>query len=237
MSKSESLKRINLIEKNQEIESILGSRVKMKEISSKGALAVALSKLQAFTQPKVSVEQYPTDSEVAAEVLWQAKMKGDIGKVGVDLGCGTGILGIGLVLLGKVRVYMVDSDEDALDVAKKNMKKVQSEYKVPGEMVFAHQTIVDFKEKADLVVENPPFGVKNRHADKEFLKKAFELGKVVYSFHKTESKNFIDKFSAENGFRITDVWDFQFPLKATMHFHSRRIKRIAVSCFRLEKAI
>ena len=237
MSKSESLKRINLIEKNQERESILGSRVKMKEISSKGALAVALSKLQAFTQPKVSVEQYPTDSEVAAEVLWQAKMKGDIGKVGVDLGCGTGILGIGLVLLGKVRVYMVDSDEDALDVAKKNMKKVQSEYKVPGEMVFAHQTIVDFKEKADLVVENPPFGVKNRHADKEFLKKAFELGKVVYSFHKTESKNFIDKFSAENGFRITDVWDFQFPLKATMHFHSRRIKRIAVSCFRLEKAI
>jgi len=209
----------------------------MKEISSKGALAVALSKLQAFTQPKVSVEQYPTDSEVAAEVLWQAKMKEDIGKVSVDLGCGTGILGIGLVLLGKVRVYMVDSDEYALEVAKKNMKKVQSEYKVPGEAVFMHQDIGDFKEKADLVVENPPFGVKNRHADQEFLKKAFELGKVVYSFHKTESKNFIDKFSAENGFRVTNIWDFQFPLKATMHFHSRRIKRIAVSCFRLEKAI
>ena len=209
----------------------------MKEINSKGALAVALSKLQVFTQPKVSVEQYPTDSEVAAEVLWQLRMKGDLGKVSVDLGCGTGVLGIGLVLLGKVRVYMVDSDNDALETARQNLKKVQSEYKVPGEAVFVHQDIRDLKEKAELVVENLPFGVKNRHADQEFLKKAFELGKVVYSFHKAESRNFIEKFSTENGFRVTNIWDFQFPLKATMHFHSRRIKRIAVSCFRLEKSI
>ena len=209
----------------------------MKEINSKGALAVALSRLQSFTEPKVRVEQYNTDAEIAAEVLWQLRMKGDIGKMGIDLGCGTGILGIGLVLLGKVRVYMVDSDKEALETARQNLKKVQSEYKVPGGLVFLHQDIREFEEKADIVVENPPFGVKNRHADKEFLKKAFEIGKVIYSFHKTESRNFIDKFSTENGFKVTDVWDFQFPLKATMHFHSRRIKRIAVSCFRLEKII
>ncbi|MBI2135208.1 methyltransferase [Candidatus Woesearchaeota archaeon] len=207
----------------------------MKEINSKGALAVALSKLQAFTEPKVSIEQYPTDSEIAAGVLWQAKMKGDIGKVNADLGCGTGILGIGLALLGKVRVYMVDSDEEALEITKKNMKKVQSEYKLPGELVFVRQDIKDFKEKTDFVVENPPFGVKNEHADREFLKKAFEVGRIVYSFHKSESKAFIDKFSTENGFRVTDAWDFDFPLKATYGFHTKRIKRIRVSCFRLEK--
>ena len=210
-------------------------KTKMKEVDSKGDLAVALSRLQAFIEPKVRAEQYSTDSEIAAEVLWQLRMRGDIGKVSVDLGCGTGILGIGLALLGKVRVYMVDSDEDALEVAKKNMEKVQSEYKVPGEAIFMHQDIGDFKEKADLVVENPPFGVKSRHADKEFLKRAFELGRVIYSFHKTESKGFIGKFSTENGFKVTNVWDFDFPLKATMAFHSRRIKRIKVSCFRMEK--
>src|SRR3989344_6785060 len=106
-------------------------------IGSKKALAVLLSMLEGFKGPKVSVEQYTTDAEIAAEVLWEAFMKMDIGKVSVDLGCGTGILGIGLLLMGKVRVYMVDSDEYALEVAKKNMKKVQSEYKVPGEAVFA----------------------------------------------------------------------------------------------------
>ena len=69
----------------------------MGNIASKGALAVILSKLKVFTAPKVRVEQYPTDAEIAAEVLWQAHMKGDIGKVSADLGCGTGILGIGLL--------------------------------------------------------------------------------------------------------------------------------------------
>jgi|TARA_Y100000031_G_C8231077_1_gene390931 putative methylase len=208
---------------------------KRRQIGSKGALGVALSKLESFIEPKVRVEQYPTDAEIAAEVLWQVRMKGDFGKVSVDLGCGTGVLGIGLMLLGEVRVYMVDSDEKTLEQAKRNLEKVQSEYEVPGEAVFVHQDVKDFEKRVDLVVENPPFGVKNKHADKIFLEKAFSVGKIVYSFHKTESKDFIEKLSSENGFKVTDVWDFEFPLKATMKFHSRRIKRINVSCFRIEK--
>ena len=207
----------------------------MKQINSKKALAVALSKLEGFREAKVSVEQYTTDPEIAAEILWNARMRGDLGKVSADLGCGTGILGIGLMLLGKVRVYMVDSDSDALETAKRNLEKVKSEYEVPGEAVFVHQDVQNFGKKAELVVENPPFGVKKRHADRAFLKKAFETGNIVYSFHKSESRAFLDKFSTENGFRITDSWHFEFPLKATMGFHSRRIKRIEVSCFRLEK--
>jgi putative methylase len=208
---------------------------KRGQIDSKGALAVALSKLKGFIEPKVRVEQYVTDAEVAAEVLWSMKIRGDTGKVSVDMGCGTGILGIGLVLLSKVRVYMVDSDKEALEVAKENMEKVQSEYEVPGEAIFLHQDIADFDKKVELVVENPPFGVKNKHADRVFLKKAFETGKVIYSFHKSESKNFISKLSTENRFNVTNVFDFEFPLKATYGFHTKRIKRIKVSCFRLEK--
>ena len=208
---------------------------KMGQIGSKGALAVALSRLEGFIEPKVRVEQYTTDAEVAAEVLWNMKIMDDIGKVSVDLGCGTGILGIGLVLLNKVRVYMVDSDKEALNVAKKNMEKVQSEYEVPGEMVFLHQDVADFNKKIELVIENPPFGVKNRHADRVFLKKAFEVGKVIYSFHKSSSKKFVESLSMENGFRVTNIFDFEFPLKATLSYHTRKIKRIKVSCFRLEK--
>jgi len=209
----------------------------MKEITSKKALAVALSKLKGFIEPKVRVEQYITDAEVAAEVLWNMRLRGDIGKVSVDLGCGTGILGIGLMLLGKVRVYMVDSDENALSIAKKNLERAQSEYKVAGEAVFLCQDVIEFNKKVDFVVENPPFGVKVRNADRDFLKKAFEVGKIVYSFHKSASKKFIDRFSSENGFEVTNIFDFDFPLKATYKFHSRRIKRIEVSCFRMEKKI
>ena len=82
---------------------------------------------------------------------------------------------------------------------------------------------------------NPPFGVKVRHVDKIFLNKAFEIGKIVYSFHKSETKNFVKAFSDDNGFKVTNILDFEFPLKATQSYHSRRIKRIRVSCFRIKK--
>jgi len=206
------------------------------EVGSKKALAVLLSSLEGFEEPKVRVEQYSTDAEIAAEVLWQAYMKQDIGKASVDLGCGTGILGIGMLVLGAHKVYFIDSDKKALEMAKDNLEDIKSEGYSIGKAVFKCKDIKDLKVKADLVVMNPPFGVKVRHMDKVFLIKAFEISKVVYSFHKSESKRFVEAFSKDNGFRITNIWDFEFPLKATLSYHSRRIKRIKVSCFRIEKS-
>jgi len=203
-------------------------------IRSKKALAVLLSGLEGFKEPKVRVEQYSTDAEIAAEVLWQAYMKGDTGKVSVDLGCGTGILGMGLLALGSKKVYFIDSDQKVIDIAKGNLSKLESEYNL-GDAVFRCQDINDFNDSVVLVVQNPPFGIKVRHMDKMFLKKAFKIGKVVYSFHKSESKKFLESFAKDNNFKITDVFDFEFPLKATMKFHSKRIKRILVSCFRFER--
>jgi len=209
----------------------------MKEISSKSGLAIALSRLEGFKEPKVRVEQYTADSEIGAFVLWNGLLKGDIRqKVSVDLGCGTGILGIGALLLGAKKVYFVDSGGSALEIAKKNLEKVKSEFFIEGKAVFACKDVSEFSEKGDVVIMNPPFGVKVRHADRIFLQKAFEIGKVVYSFHKSGSKKFLESFSFKNCFKITDVWDFRFPLKATYKFHSRRIKYIDVSCFRFEKA-
>tara|TARA_Y100000310_G_scaffold314748_1_gene364429 strand:+ start:1774 stop:2436 length:663 start_codon:yes stop_codon:yes gene_type:complete len=208
------------------------------KIGSKKALAVLLSSLEGFKGPKVRVEQYVTDPEIAAEVLWQAHMKGDIAKVSVDLGCGPGMLGIGLLVLGAQKVYFVDFDKKVMDIAKRNVAKIESEckgLKIAENVVFMCQDIKDFNEQVDLVFMNPPFGIKVRHMDKVFLEKAFSLGKVVYSFHKTESKNFLASFSKDNNFDITDVFDFEFPLKATMSFHSKKIKNIFVSCFRFEK--
>jgi len=207
---------------------------KMVKIGSKKALAMLLSGLKGFKEPKVRVEQYSTDAEIAAEVLWQAYMKGDIGKVSVDLGCGTGILGIGLLALGSEKVYFIDSDQKVMDVAKENLTKLKSEYKL-DDSVFRCQNINDFNENVDLVFMNPPFGTKVRHMDKGFLKKAFEIGKVVYSFHKSETKKFVESFSRDNGFKITDVYDYKWSLKATMKHHTKKIKQVYVSCFRIEK--
>ncbi|MBI2651492.1 methyltransferase [Candidatus Woesearchaeota archaeon] len=205
-------------------------------IGSKKALAVILSKFEVFKEPKVSSEQYATDAEIAAEVLWNVYMANDIGKVSADLGCGTGILGIGMLLLGARKVFFVDYDSKALEIAKNNLEKAKSESSIAGKAIFICESIKSFNEKVDLVVQNPPFGVKIRHMDKMFLEKAFEISNVIYSFHKSESKGFIDKFSRGNGFKVTNVWEFEFPLKATLAYHTKKIKRIKVSCFRIEKS-
>src|SRR3989344_6854737 len=100
----------------------------MKETTSKSGLAIILSGLKGFSEPKVRQEQYLMDSEIGASVLWNACLLGDIeGKVIADLGCGTGILGIGALLLGANKVIFVDSDKKALETAKNNVSKVKSE--------------------------------------------------------------------------------------------------------------
>jgi len=208
----------------------------MGKIGSKGALGIALSHIEPFNDPKVSAEQYMTDPEIGASVLWQLHMSENLQKVSVDLGCGTGLLGIGLLLLGAKKVHFVDSDVKVIAQAQQNLKKVKSEYLISGSYEFHCCDISEFSKSVSLVVQNPPFGVKVRYADREFLKKAVKISKVIYSFHKSESRKFIEKFSSENGFLLTNVFDFKWPLKASYSFHSHRLKYIPVSCFVLKKS-
>ena len=212
----------------------------MSQITSKSSLAIVLSRLEGFNEPKLRQEQYLTDSETGASALWNANLLGDIKeKVIFDLGCGTGILGIGTLLLGAKKVYFVDSDKKALEIAKSNISKVKSESYTIGESEFLCQDIVSIGKDggymADLVIQNPPFGTKVKHADTVFLEKALELARIVYSFHKSETKAFLERFAAKKNAKITHIWDFEFPIKASYAFHRRQIHRINVSCVRFEK--
>ena len=210
----------------------------MSKIMSKSSLAMSLSGLKGFLEPKVSQEQYVMDGEIGAFALWNAYLLGDIeGKAIVDLGCGTGILGIGALLLGAKSLLFVDSDENALEIAKANLLKVKSEFKGLGNADFRCLDISNVKLKSSIAIQNPPFGTKVMHNDIFFLEKALDTAPVVYSFHKSESKAFLERFSARNNAKITHIWDFKFPLKASFAFHRRQIHRINVSCFRFEKQL
>ena len=67
----------------------------------KSKLAIVLSNLETFRDPSAELEQYSFDVQSASTVLWNAYQLGDIeGKSVGDFGCGTGILGIGALLLG-----------------------------------------------------------------------------------------------------------------------------------------
>ena len=215
------------------------SSIFLLHMYTKSGLAIKLSQLKVFLAPNPKLEQYPTDSEVAATVLWDAFMQNDIeNKSIVDLGCGTGILGIGALLLGAKKVYFVDIDEAALSVLEENLSGLDID-KIRYEII--HIDINEFtmsnpgNAKADVVIQNPPFGTKKEHADKLFLEKAFKIAPVIYSLHKTTSKRFIDAIAKDNSFEAKVINEFAFPIKSTMKFHKKRIERIEVVCWRMEK--
>jgi len=207
-----------------------------KDINSKSRLAIVLSKLNGFFDPKVRFEQYMTDSEAGAAILWFSYMNGDLsGKIVADLGCGTGILGLGALLLGASKVYFVDVDKDAISIAKNNYEALKSEYNVAGEAIFVNSDILEFPQEIEVVIENPPFGVKNEHADRVFLGHAMKISKKIYSLHKSESKAFIGAFSKDNGFKLIEELKINYPLKQTMKHHTKKIHRFSASWFVLEK--
>ncbi|MBN1793162.1 methyltransferase [Candidatus Woesearchaeota archaeon] len=203
---------------------------------TKKALAIELSRLRVFEHPKTNLEQYPTDSEIAAEILWNAYMKGDIkGKVIADLGAGTGILGMGALLLGAKRVIFEDIDPDALKVARENKALIEQENSVRFDADFQAGDVIEFDEDVDIVIMNPPFGAQNTKADTMFLEKAMQAADVIYTFHKASTKEYINSYAASNGYETTDYWEFDWPLKNTMAHHTKRIERIKVGGWRLEK--
>ncbi len=203
---------------------------------TKSKLAVILSKLKVFEVPELESEQYPTDSETAAEMLWNAYLNNDVeGKTIADFGAGTGILGIGCLLLGARFVYFLEKDEKAISILRENIKKTELEISNKLKYKILNEDISRFSKKVDVVVQNPPFGTKTKHADREFLLKAFSTADVVYSFHKVETKGFIEAISKDNGFRITHLYEFNLPIKAVHKFHKRRIRYIKVGCWRMER--
>ena len=195
---------------------------------TKKQLAIKLSKLKAFENPSAKLEQYQTDSEIAASILWFAYQQGDIeGKVIADFGCGTGILGHGAILLGAKRVYFVDTDDKALAIAQEQVKSDKA--------YFVNEDILNFKFEIDTVIQNPPFGTKVEHSDKTFLEKAMMLSGNIYSMHKITTQKFVFSISESNGFRVVHLMEFKLPLKKTMKFHKKPVKYIDIGCWHLKR--
>ena len=198
---------------------------------NKKQLAIQLSKLKQIKNTNVNLEQYQTESEIAAEIIWSAFMNEDIkGKIIADLGCGNGILGIGALLLGAKKVFFVDVDTNSINIAQQNIKDLKLQ-----NVIFMREPIEKFNEKVDTVIQNPPFGVQREHVDRPFLEKAMELSNTIYSFHKIESKEFIENLFRDTLFQVIKIYKFKFPLKKTLFFHKKKAYLVDVGCWLIKK--
>ncbi len=195
-------------------------------------LEILLQKVAPHPAPSAGLEQYSTPAPIAADVLWFAYSQGDIaGKKVVDLGCGTGILGIGAKLLGAAEVISVDLDEAALAVAMKNAQALKVD------IGLLTVDVNDFPEEADTVVMNPPFGAQraDAHADVAFLERALLVAPVAYTFHKAETEPFVLARVEALGGEATHRSRYAFPLPRTMPFHTEEVREVPVVMLRIRR--
>jgi putative methylase len=209
-------------------------RPAQKRLVRKRDLERLLSEIEANPLPKAYLEQYTTPSNVAAEVLYLAAYVYDdiLGKTVVELGCGTGRLAIGVALLGAKEVFGVDVDRAAVRVAQKNAEIMGVKEKT--RWIVADIDVV--KGAFDTVLQNPPFGVQRKRADRRFITKSLELSNTIYSFHKggESNRDFIKRFIEEHGGKVSNIFPVKMEIPRMFKFHTKKKRTIHVDLYKIE---
>jgi putative methylase len=205
-------------------------------MSTRRGLERRLADLATFEDPDRSLEQYPTPSGLAAHLLHDADLRGDLAGTVVDLGTGTGVLALGAALRGPERVVGIERDPVALALARENESIIDPP--TPVAWLRGDATRPGVGTDDATVVMNPPFGAQrgNRHADRAFLEAAAEVATVSYSIHNAGSEGFIEAVADDAGAAVTHAFEARLDLDHQFDHHSAETKAITVEVFRIEWA-
>lgn len=167
-----------------------------KRLARKLDLEILLSRVKPHPTPSPDLEQYTISADAAATMLYIAAYANNeiVDRTVLDLGCGTGRLALGAAFLDAKYVIGIDIDRTAVRTATKSA--------IEAGLAERIQWVIGDIEavcgRFDTVLQNPPFGVQKRGADRRFLKKALMVGKTVYSLHKSlhDSETLVKRLKA-----------------------------------------
>ncbi len=211
-----------------------------------------ISTIKPNPSPKANLEQYTISEQVAADILYLAAYGNDdiIDKTILDLGCGTGRLALGASFLGAKTVVGVDVDRAAVTIASQTAK-VQ---KIDADWIIGDITVI--VGKFDTILQNPPFGVQKRGADRKFLIKALETGCSIYSLHnhpqtdenlihklrkansrflQVEASPFMKRFVKANGGMVVAVYALLMTIPHMFDFHTKLRHDVVVDLYVIRK--
>lgn len=205
----------------------------MGQIIPRIELEGKLERLRSHPDPDPELEQYTTPAKVAAEMLFMAAyVHDDIeDKVVADLGCGTGRLGIGALLLDAQYVVGIDIDPRAIAVAVENAEAAD----VSDRCHFVSGDVTSLRGAFDTVLMNPPFGTRRRHLDVRFLSEAMRLAGSVYSIHKSSTRRFIKRFIHRRGGMISSLLQMDLDIPWMFDFHQKARKSVTVDLYRITR--
>lgn len=192
-------------------------------------LEILLTQLDTFENPKLNLEQYQTPPRLIAVILWRALQLGDLeNRRIVDLCCGTGLFGIGAMILGAKEVTGVEIDKEAIEIAKRNSKKSNVSIK------FMNRDVREIEASFDTAFMNSPFGIQGDIKDQEFLAAALRMAKTVYSLHLYQEKNieFLTNYVNKQNREVKEVIRAEFEIPKSYKFHKKRFHIIEVAILR-----
>jgi putative methylase len=226
-----------------------------KRLIRKLDLELFLSRIEPHPSPQAGLEQYTVSEAIAATMLYIAAYTNDdiIGKTVLDLGCGTGRLALAASYLGAKCVVGVDIDKTAIKTAAENSEKAG--FKTSVQWVVGDVTAIT--GSFDTVLQNPPFGVQRRAADRKFLEKALEVGNAVYSLHNHPNTDkqlmkslkanpgsllqvapspFIEKFVRSHGGVVKAVYAMLMTIPRMFDFHTKMKHDFVVDLYIIKKS-
>ena len=144
---------------------------------------------------------------------------------------------MGAVYLGAENVVGIDIDRLAIETAKANACSVD----LYGCVNWVLGDIAAVAGEFDTVLQNPPFGVQTREADRAFLVKALEVGKTIYSLHshpvvdqrliqqlkssqgflQVAPSPFLERFIAKHGGVVLAVYAMVMTIPRMFDFHTQ----------------
>jgi putative methylase len=192
-------------------------------------LAIALQKVNPHPKPKVGLEQYTIPADLAAEILFTAcYAHNDIQEKSVlDLGTGTGRLALGASILGAKTVVGVDIDASSIRVASQSARVLR----VEGGWVVGD--IGAIRGSFDTVLMNPPFGTKQPHTDLQFLQCAQNLASVIYSIHKSSTRNFLGQWLQNQTLKGELIMSTKMEIPHQFSFHRKPKRFVEVDVLRI----
>ncbi|MCL2359464.1 METTL5 family protein [Candidatus Bathycorpusculum sp.] len=224
-----------------------------KRLIRKLDLELFAASLQSQPNPQVQLEQYTTPEGIVANMLYLAAYTHDdiLNKSVLDLGCGTGRLGLAAAFLGATEIVGVDIDSTAIKTAQTNTQKAGLSKCVQ----WINGDIAAIQGRFDTVLQNPPFGVQNRKADQAFLLKALETADKIYSVHKHPEidehlikmlkssgnfvqvlpSSFLEHFISKSGGTITAVYAMLMTIPKMFEFHRKLKHDFVIDLYVIEK--
>ena len=202
-------------------------------------LEIKLSKFKKIQRPKEKLEQYNTPERLAIEsiIFIGEEIKELLRKNKIkvlDACAGTAYLGLAFLLFleelsykGEVEISFVEKDKDLIKDLESNIKEFLNKSSLKISYKIINKDCLDFNERFfDLILMNPPFGIKQRIKDVQFVKKMLGLkNKDAYllSFHKAETLDYLRKRFKIKKYFITD-----FEIKKQFWYHKKKRENVKV---------